>query len=38
VICSLAFAEQRFAATRPAQRLRRRIGDVIAGKPSDDSG
>jgi hypothetical protein len=28
-------AEQRFAATRPAQRLRRRIGDVVAGKPSE---
>ena len=27
-------AEQRFAATRPAQRVRRRNGDVIAGKPS----
>jgi hypothetical protein len=30
-------AEQRFAATRPAQRLRRRIGDVVAGKPSEQS-
>jgi hypothetical protein len=28
-------AEQRFAATRPGQRLRRRIGDVVAGKPSE---
>lgn len=30
----LARAHERFHATRPAQRLRRRIGDLVAGEPS----